>query len=474
MSDFCGPWPKQNSIITRPTNGGFRTTVYQTYFPYTIWRDGNGNINTNFDWSKFAPNPAFYQSNAKVYYVSTTGNDANTGLSWTQAFLGINKAISVGNASAVPYLVYVAAGMYQFYFTFGDASGTTVPSQPCAFIAVGGRVLSTMSLPDFQTAWVLDSGTTYKNNTMLGVTSKMQRMVMLDVLDNWGDYTELQRVANVATCRATPGSWTDDTVTIYVNRLDGGVVTTANTRAFFNSQNGPIGTSSGNMYIEGFDFEGGNNAVFTLTGNPTGRAVFNKCSFKWSSNITAAGDQTLAVFNVDAVALLSCTLARGQNDGVGLHINAAKSAFLIDIDCVMHHFGSSYCKGIGGTSTSSNCHTGHDSANCVSINGNFSYSQGGNVAWVLGAQAWLIGPSCNSSIGDVAQGGTAAQCDFQVNQNTPANTAIWVDTGYSAPGSSTGTYYSTFSDNVGGAGAAVYYRNCNFAGTVGALVGGSY
>lgn len=456
--------------VTRPTNGNFDTTTFAKYFPFSAWRTVSGTVQTNFDWGKWAPNSAFYASNAATYYVSTTGNDSNTGASWAQAFLSINKAIAVGNAAAVPYLVYIAAGTYQFYFSFGDASGATVPSQSCAFIAKGGRVVSTMSVPDFQTTWGLDTGTTYKvTGSLIGGPTKMQRVVALDLLDQYGDYTEWQYVATPALCRTTLGSWSVDGTTIYVNRSDGAACTTANTRMFYNSQNGPASTTSGNMYCEGIDFEGGNLAVMTCQSNVNGRMVFNNCSFKWSSNLTASSDNTVVAYNVDGVALINCTLARGQNDGLASHVQSAKTAFIIQINGCTHHMGSPYAKGIGGVSTSCNAITTHDSGRSVSINSVMHHCAGGTSAHVLGAQHWSVGDYCYSSAGDLAQGGSAPPSDWFSDQNTPTNTAVWVDGGasYSGDNTTANPYYFTYTDNIGGAGANVFYRNCSFNGRIG-------
>jgi len=459
------------SIISLPSNGGFDATKFKAYFPFDVWKDGSGRVLTNFDWRKVAPNTAFTASNAITYYVNATGgSDVNSGLTWALAKATINGAITAGNTAAVPYIVYVAAGTYALAASFGGASGAVIPSQTCAFIAVGGRVVSSMCNT---TAWALDTGTTYTY-----ASTKGQRCFDLLNLDTYGNYNELTFASSLANCRATQGTWYTDGTNVYANRSDGAVVTTSNTRVMINVNGGPRCTSSGNMYIEGFDFEGGGDGTFLCQNNLTGRMVFNNCTFKYSANADPFSDVGLLIgYDVDMVVAQNCTFAKAQNDGFTSHVRLAsadptKVPFMISINNYGIYFGSSFTGRqtiTGSNSRSSNALTIHDSCRGVSINDSFHYCQGWTVAPVLGSQLWNVGASHSDSIGDIAQGGTAYPADFGTNQNTPANTGNWIDSCISQSGSSSASpYYSLYTDTGGAAGATNYYKNCIFKGALGA------
>ncbi len=459
--------------ITRPANGGFDTATFSSYFPYSVVRDASGAIRSpDFDWRKWAPNVAYPAldspgSNSSTtavnaYFVATYGSDSNTGASWAQAFLTINKAITAGNAAAAPYTVYVAGGLYQNGATWGGASGTVIPSQTCAFIAVGGRVKNSQSALNSTYSWSLTSGTTYQMTR-----SKVQRAVALDLLDQWGDYTEYTWASSPVACEATPGSWYTDNTTTYINRLDGAMPTSTNTRMFFNTQVASQSTTSGNMYVQGFDFEGGENNVMSCKGNPTGRMVFDRCSFKWSSSGVPTTDINCGVFNVNGVAFLDCTCARGQGDNLASHALSGKVGFMLSINTHSHHAGNGTSGPTGGAaSISNNAFTGHDSGRMMSINGNYHDCLGANVIPVLGAQNWSIGDASYSSQGDIPLGGTAYPASWATNQNSPSGTGNWIDSCVSTAGDNTspsgGVYYDLYTDAFVGAGAANYYRNCNF------------
>ena len=59
--------------------------------------------------SPLAARPARTQTSPKIYYVSTTGNDANDGRSWATAFRTLQKPLNLGE---INFQIWVARGVY--------------------------------------------------------------------------------------------------------------------------------------------------------------------------------------------------------------------------------------------------------------------------------------------------------------------------------------------------------------------------
>ena len=343
--------------VTRPTG---LATNFATYANFDIWRDAAGNVQHNFDRKAWCPTPDVTPwVTQNTYYVDgTSGADANSGLTWALAKKSISAAITAGNTAAIPYVVYVRAGIYRRNGTALCWSSTT-PSQACAFIAVGGRVVSSVS--DTLT-WSLNSGTTYQV-----ARSNATRVYDLAVKTTFGDYNEVTKVTLLATCQATPGTWFTDGTTLYVNRIDGAVVSDTNTRVFLTAVGGALGTTSGNMYVSGFDFEGGNQYAMRPTNNNTGISVFENCSFKYVAD--AGAYNGFSVLGTAATACINCVASQNPADGFNAHILSVMP-FMLTINCVGRANGKT-------GSTSNNGLTTHDGGSALDINGTYYSNYGG-------------------------------------------------------------------------------------------------
>jgi len=342
-----------------------------------------------------------------TYYVDVNrSDDSGAGTSWSVAKKTIAAAITAGNTAAIPYVIYVRAGTYVRFNGFGSA----VPSQPCAFIAVGGRVNA--GVFDALT-WTLDSGTTYSASRSLS-----QRVYDTKTKDVNGDYTEFPK-ANPYTltgCRAQAGSWFTDGTTVYVNRGDAIAVTDSNTRVYLSAVNGAKSTTSGNMYLSGFDFEGGNQGCIMIGGNPTGLVVLESSSFKY---VADTGDySSVAIKDVAACALINCVASQPSADCYNAHAFGGIKPFMLTINCIGRNAGK-----IGNNSN--NGLTTHDGCSALDINGLYFGNRGGNIAIVnADTQLWCVGTRAESSLGDSFNGGPNPSCDFQTDQSTPS---LWLD-----------------------------------------------
>jgi hypothetical protein len=391
--------------LTRPA-----TFLYtRSLFPVDFWRDATGRVRTNFDRRHWAPTPDVtpWASPATYYVDINRADDAGDGLSWAAAKKSINAAITAGNAGAVPFIVYVRAGLY----TRANAANTT-PNKACALIAVGGRVETGWF--DALT-WTLDSGTTYK-----ATRADVRRVIDLATVDQDGLRPDLPFAASLAACRATPGSWWTDNVTVYVTRADAAAVTDANSRALLMTGNSAVMRSStgGNMYVSGFDVMG--SIPLILQGASPYRFVAEDCTFRYSSGDDGIVIATrnmwagVTILNIQAAAFIRCDASANQGDGFNSHINAGVQAFVFTMDCTGFNNGRQ-------GSTSNNFITTHDGGKWIDLRGVAARNAGGQVAIVNDNTAmWCIDTFCYASRGDVILGGTVPPSDFLVDQTEGA------------------------------------------------------
>lgn len=406
--DFVGISRSEYRSVIRPSA---LQAAFSTYANFDIWRDSQGVVRHNFDRKAWAPTPDVQPWLAQnTYYVDgTSGADANAGTSWALAKKSISAAITAGNTAAAPYVVYVRAGLYVRAGGTALNFGIVAPTQPCSFIAVGGRVTSMVC--DLLT-WTLNSGTTYQ-----ATRSSAQRAYDTATKTAFGDYTEITKVAALATCQATPGTWYTDGTTVYVNRADGAVVSDANTRIYLTSISGAKCSTSGNTYVYGFDFEGGNQYAFRAAGNASGRVVTESCSFKYVTDTGAFNG--LTVQDVAGVAAINCVAAQNPADGFNAHSASGTNPFLLTIGCIGRSNGKT-------GSTSNNGLTTHDGNAALDISGVYHNNYGANVAIVnANTQLWCVGTKAHDSYGDLSFGGSVPAADYLTDQD--ATTTMWLD-----------------------------------------------
>lgn len=333
-----------------------------------------------------------------VYYVDViNGNDANNGSSWALAFKSIWKATTAGNAAAVPYWTKVAAGRYSRAnaFTNGPA---VIPTQPCVFEAVGGRVECHVGDANGVVNFTLDVGTTWK-----ATRSNVTRVLDWLNVNSYGDYIEFTKVATQADCRVTPGSWYTDGTTVYINRTDGATVTGANTAVLLTTVEGIKSPNSGsNMHLFGISQIGGTNGAFQLANNGAGKVLAVDCNFNWSTNSTYVDNVTS--LDCALVVLIRCASAYGQKDGFNFHAANSVIPNAVLLDC------KGYENGTVVASTSNNGVTIHDAGLLIDINGRYFKNHGGDFANAnTGTMAVAICTHATGSYGDIERSGGVVQ-----------------------------------------------------------------
>ncbi len=200
-----GPQFSSSDSVAFPTGFGWD----QARFDVPITQSG-GRYQANVD-PRDLVDPAIWAGPA--YHVdSFAGDDANSGLGGTDgdfsdAKRSIHSAFVAGNATGAAYRVLIKSG--QFEESAFTRNGNDEPDQPVAIIGWDGPVRYRTG--PFNVSWS-DAGGTFT----AGVSS-VRRALRTDVLTPEGQYTELQKVADVATCAATPDSWYPDGGMVHVN-----------------------------------------------------------------------------------------------------------------------------------------------------------------------------------------------------------------------------------------------------------------
>lgn len=357
-----------------------------------------------------------------TYHVGPSGNDSTGNGTSGTPYRTINKAITVGNAAVAPFKVLVSAGAYSRLQTpAGNTS--TKPTQDCAIIASGGRVV-VGSWDDYSAP---SADVTY-TNTYSFATTNVDRVLDLTRLDRFGKLVELRNVPTAARCNVTPDSWALVSGTLYVNRSDGAAVTNANTRVL--RQTGVVqldgavnvffGGASGN---DGFDFMGGQaSGLFDAqTSSPSATAhaiVAANSTFRFAGGVTGTSARAANLESINGVcAFFNCGADAAATDGYNLHnTNSAASAGLITVNCTGYDNGR-------GTQTSCNGWTNHDISWGLDVAGDYQGNHGGTARSVNAAVAHFAGAYIADDMGDITNGGSIPPTAFRVDDTAE----YWLD-----------------------------------------------
>ncbi|WP_324807207.1 hypothetical protein SH584_11455 [Sphingomonas sp. LY29] len=349
---------------------------WDSSYPVTVQRSGTGYTVVEQPRS-YIPPEVF--SGTTFYVDIATGSDADSGLTEALAKKCIYLAIAAGNATGAPFQVMVKGGSYNRDFNFNASGGGTVPTQHCAVIGYGGRVI-TGSYSETHT-WAADATFT---NTYSATRSACTRLFDRLNLDAFGNYAELTQVADAATCNTTPGSWAQVGSIVYARRLDGAPVTHANTRTLLTGEACLLGTKT--IYLEGIDFEGGNivgcmNATQTATRN----IVAVGCTFKYAGSATTPSNDGVAVNNMTGLAaFFNCEADANSKDGFNSHANTGT-----------HNFLTVNCRGEDNgryASTSCNGFTVHEATSAIDVGGYYGGNRNGSDFHNINtSKCWAIG-----------------------------------------------------------------------------------
>ena len=219
----------------------------QARFPIQVEKSGNG-YKSDLD-PRALVDPEIW-TGAAIHVDATTGNDDNSGLG---AFDGdfndpkrtIYGAFREGNLTGSAYRVIVKPGRYEeSAFT---RNGNDEPALPVAILGWQGDVQYRTG--PFSVNWS-DAGGTFS-----AAVSSVKRAFRTGVQTPQGQYIELTKTPDLATCQATEGTWYLDGGTTHVNV---GVEPSADGIALLRGFHGArFLNHSHDIYLENIHCEGG-------------------------------------------------------------------------------------------------------------------------------------------------------------------------------------------------------------------------
>lgn len=426
-------------------------------YPITIVQTSANTFSTNFVPESYAQ-PAL---TGPVYWVDVTaGNNANPGTQGSPV-KSIWKGTQLANTGAVPATVmvkYAAAG-------YGRADGfsntsTPVPNTvPIAYIAYGATYPVTGGIVD---CWVGDalSWSLDANNSYIAARTNVSQVFDTANFDANGDYLRMVQVADAATVYATPNSWAQIAGNIEVHRIDNSAVTNANTRAVLKATpNFVQDATSKNIYLKGFNFQGGAAGAVAMTAAATLNFIAVNCSAAYAGDSATNVNSWKIDFITGLAAFVNCRGSQGEADGFNTHWTpgGTPGLFTLTINCKGYNNGRDSAQSCNGL-------TSHDNCIGIDVMGEYWGNYGTNVIPINGNQMWCVGTYAHDSLGDVSHGGTSPPRDFEAQ-----STAFMVLTGCRSAVSATAVIASGTSiiwlDNftpgpgqaIGGGGGSIVY-----------------
>ena len=358
-------------IYFAPAGLGWPSTVNGKSVPQAFVKVGNDwQVYTGFD-PKTLVNDAIW-TNAPFYVDGTKANNNGDGLSEANAKRDISAAITAGNATGAPYRVLVKAGSYRVSTSINGSSTPVVPSQPCALVGYDGRVVH--EARDLLAGWA-DDGT--GNNTYVVTKSGVRRVFDIATPNAYGDFSELTKVADAAAVRAsTTGAWAQVSTSLYAKRAGGGVVSDSTVRAYLSSPAAEFLTGANDLYIENFDFYGGQlGSLYIATQTGARNIVLINNSYKYSGGDANLND-ALRIERVNGIVYVEGGItAAAAKDGMNFHASAGSPTdmYVMTLNCLSRDNGRF-------TSTSVNAFTTHEDVVGWDIGGDYGTSGPGPTA----------------------------------------------------------------------------------------------
>lgn len=332
-----------------------------------IVRDENGEYSTNLDPAELhtpATGPTFYVD-------PVNGSNANTGLSWAQAFA--TAAYASQKNSREWGRIVLKGGIYDRTSALQSLAG---PGSKAIVAAPGERVIFVTG--DRITPWTSEGSGVYS-----GAIATCNGVLDAAFRDGHDVARPLRLAADETELAATPGTYTFASGTVKVHLLDG----RAPDDDVFVSR--PASTLVGpleegkSVYLEGVEWWGGTTANLTASGDNT--ALYGKrCGFHLSQSTNG-----LSVLGVSRVVLQDCGAHSNWLDGFNYHEQSGRTGEVVEVNCTADNNGM--------TSGSQNGSTAHESYRIVRAGGVYSSNLGANIADVNAAKSFNVGVTAANS-----------------------------------------------------------------------------
>ena len=300
-----------------------------------------------------------------IYVNINRTDDTGSGNQWSTAKKSLASAITAANAKPNPTRIFVMAGVYPKAFAFGMNNAAVLPNKKISIEAVYGRVQC--GAFDVLT-WTKTVG---QNNVYEAPRASAQTVYNPSVVDQFGDYTAYTYQTSIVNVDANAGSWFTDNTTVYVHSPNSSPVTNRNARVYYDNFGAYI-TTTNDLYIAGFDFEGG-KAPLTITGGTNNKVVTVDCTGKYGAagaRSVMTGRDGFQILGCKIWAAWDCQASSNSKDGFNVHKEGSTIPFALTVRC------KGYNNGTLTTSLSNNGYTLHEGVAGADVSGEYYYSYG--------------------------------------------------------------------------------------------------
>lgn len=330
-----------------------------------IYTDGLGKYSTDFNIE------SLQKQTGVTYYVSYNGSDSNDGLTKETPFKNLNTAVIKDDIGTL----MIEGGDY-----YRSSAGTLLNNINKDVNIIGYNGKPKIFGADTLNFTSLSGYTNVKQATR----SAVSRVIDKSVIDEYGDYYELQKVNSIDEVENTKYSWYSDASKVYIN---------GDTKTTVCLLNIDLINIKGdyNIYLENIELIGGRRNL--RLDSSIGTLVLNNCKLSYS--IQSNGNGIEMIGGKYAISK-STEISKQMMDGFNYHKGTnGELPYFIEIDCVGRDNG--VMKGKGG-SRSDNGSTAHDGIKGIRINGLYARNDGGNIADVnTGTETLNLG--CTTSDG---------------------------------------------------------------------------
>ena len=381
----------------------------------------------------------------QTVYVIKGGTGSNSGNNWANAMPTVRAAILRVATDNTPTKILVSSGVFVSGEGVNGFDNETTLAVAVSLQAVNGRVTF---IAGRALTWTVN-GT--HNNVYQATRSHARNVIHKDILDVNGLPYQNKQVATLQACADEGGTWFTDNVTVYVNHINGAVVTDFNTSALIRDSMTNIITNH-DFYISGFDMFGGRYNGLGLLGNGDPLYVVSDCRAAFAAGGNTPSPDYVDGFEIKGgkfTAIFDSVNGYNSKDGINFSNNGSSISKGLIVNCTGFDNGR-----YSATSTSCNGSTSHAGSIVVEVGNKWFGSFGTNCGYVqAGTQGWLVGVSAGKSDGDFQHGGGVSWGAFGAWQGAAE---LWLDH-CTDVGSSIGLYAQ--------GGGKINFRNHNGTGT---------
>jgi hypothetical protein len=436
------PILNQSYAVEIPSGLGWNSTSYPISLSL-IWPPRNRCVGTATGVDEIlAAHFATALAATPIYVDVSNGNDTTGNGTSGNKYATIDKAIQIANAAAVPsHVIVTGGGTREYQLSQGFNGSTRQPTVMTVFTASNGIVRSTTR---YSASFSGTKDATFTNTYKAAIsTTQIARLIALRRLkDGSAEGQDAIRVADAATCNATPGSYAVVSTDLYYNPVDGIAPVAANT-AVYQAGVGNFRAAAATPVSIWLRCESDRDS-WLLEGGSTGsfRAVYSALP---AQPIILAMDNTVLRFagtrdgvsvnvgspsrqlEVDGVHGLF--VARNSHcgssgaDAWNIHRNlASATTYALLVNCTSELSGIPD-PSAAATNTSNNGLTIHSDVILIDLAGHYAKSYGRTFYSINTSKALLSGTILEQSFGDQMYGGAFPPCEVALGNTSQ----VWMD-----------------------------------------------